>query len=82
VKCPKCDGHKRYVDADRWRLLYYEMRSPDFRLQEGIRDRLEDEFRKVRATDWPTIIKNWPFAGFPGWPGDGVRKPAGCDRRP
>jgi hypothetical protein len=32
--------------------------------------------------EWGFEFAYWPFAGFPGWPGDGVRKPAGCDRRP
>lgn len=49
VDCPKCDGNRKVVDAKRYRKLYYDMRSPAFRKQEGIQDRLTREYESART---------------------------------
>ncbi len=48
VKCPKCEGNKIFVDKDPYRHCFYDMRSPAFRLQPGIQDRVTKEFVAAR----------------------------------
>jgi hypothetical protein len=55
-ECPECDGRKRKVPADVYRKLYYDMRSPAFRLQDGIQARVEDEYKVANGGQWPMDV--------------------------
>ncbi|MFV1958917.1 MAG: hypothetical protein ACC662_05835, partial [Planctomycetota bacterium] len=60
VDCPKCDGHKIYVSKDEYRRCFYDMRSPAYRLQEGIQARATQEFKEARnGNPFPTILEHY-----------------------
>lgn len=60
VDCPKCDGHKMHVDKDVYRRCFYDMRSPAFRLQEGVRARVTQEYLKAKqGQPFPVVIKRY-----------------------
>ena len=60
VDCPKCDGHKRYIDKDDYRHCYYDLRSPAFRLQEGVQARVTEAFIAAReGNPAPVIVTSY-----------------------
>lgn len=60
VDCPKCDGNGIRVDRDEYRYCFYDMRSPAFRFQEGIRARVAQEYVSAQGgKPFPTIIKRY-----------------------
>lgn len=56
--CPKCDGRKRVVPADVYRTIWYEMRSPAFRAQEGVRQRMEQEYKQALSDGVPEVFQS------------------------
>jgi hypothetical protein len=60
VDCPKCDGHKMFVDKDEYRRCFYDMRSPAFRMQEGIQNRVTKEFVAAKeGRPFPQILDRY-----------------------
>lgn len=59
VQCPKCDGRKKIVDADTWRLLFYEMRSPAWRLRDTARDEATRAYKSASDGQRPADIDRW-----------------------
>ncbi len=60
VDCPKCDGHKLYVDKADFRRCYYDLRSPGFRSREDSQQLATDEFVAARSGHArPEIIKSY-----------------------
>ena len=63
VDCPKCDGFKMHVDKDVYRRLFYDMRSPEFRMQEEIRAKVTAEYVKAKeGHPFPVVIKRYKVA--------------------
>ena len=60
VDCPKCDGHKMYVAKDEFRRCFYDMRSPAFRRQEGVQDKVTAEFVAAReGRPRPVVLQRY-----------------------
>jgi len=60
VDCPKCDGFKMHVDKDVYRRLFYDMRSPEFRMQEDIRAKVTAEFVQAKeGKPFPVVLKRY-----------------------
>lgn len=59
MDCPKCDGRKRYVPPDVYRRLFYEVRSPAFRLMDGIRDKVEAAYKEANGSAWPMDVNRF-----------------------
>ena len=49
-----------FVDKDEYRRCYYDMRSPAFRLQEGVQDRVTKEFVAAKeGRPFPVILQRY-----------------------
>ena len=60
--CPTCKGHKQYISEKSFMKVYYEMRSPAFRLRKDSMSEVAALLAKARQGDpWPTKIR---YAGF------------------
>lgn len=60
IKCPQCDGNRAWVSRKDYKKIYYDMRSPAFRMAPDIQDRLNDQYRLAKAgKPWPTMIKRY-----------------------
>ena len=57
IKCPTCKGQKKYVSEKSYMKIYYEMRSPAFRLRKGSRDEVAALLEKARTTELPRRIR-------------------------
>ncbi|MHC4789442.1 MAG: DnaJ-like cysteine-rich domain-containing protein [Planctomycetota bacterium] len=52
--CPRCRGRQQVASSKRYRQLFYEMRTPAYRLQPGVKEQLEREYRKAdEGNPWP-----------------------------
>lgn len=60
VACPKCGATKIYVDEKEFLYCEYEMRTPTFRLQEGVLEILAEELALARrGRPFPDIVKRY-----------------------
>lgn len=64
LACPTCGARKVYIEEDEWRACFYDMRTPAFRLQEKILDRLMAALEAARkGRNAPEQVKKYSIKG-------------------
>jgi len=63
VECKQCVGQGTWLSKDDYREVYYDMRTPAFRMLPGIKDVLGKQYDQARrGHPWPSLIRRYRIA--------------------